>query len=500
MTNPTAKKAVIIGAGLGSLSTAIHLRLKGLDVSVYESNSHTGGRANIIERSGFSFDTGPSLLNYPWVFEDLFQSAGKSFYDYVTLLKVDPSVSFLWPDRAHFSLSSDLHRLITECERLEPDSGPGLFKFLLDTSKRYKLSFSQLVTKNADSYFEWIKGVGISDILSLGVTRSFYSDLRRYFKNRYICEALGSYGMYLGGSPYDLPGIFSILPFGELAYGLSLPKGGIYSLVRSIERLARELGVQIHINSLVSQIVVNDKKVTGIKLDSGQFIESSIVISNVDVPTTYSTLLAQADLSAISFFKKSKLKMTPSVLTFYWGIKGKIPNLPHHTIFLPSDYKQAFKELMREGKVPDELPFYCSVPSETDPELAPSGDSTMFVLVPLPVLSKLGKVDWQQFSAKIKEQVLNRLKLHHFEISQEQISVEEIFTPVDWQQKFGLYDGSAFGAAHTLFQMGPMRPKNYDQNIKGLFFVGASTTPGTGMPMVVLGGKMTAERILQHVH
>jgi phytoene desaturase len=155
---------------------------------------------------------------------------------------------------------------------------------------------------------------------------------------------------------------------------------------------------------------------------------------------------------------------------------------------------------MKDGTIPDEIPFYCSIPSATDPALAPEGDSLMFILIPIPVLSELGTLDWATTITGLKQRVLDRLKMHGAELDHRRIVVEEIFTPVDWKNKFGLYDGSAFGAAHTLFQMGPKRPKNYDPMINGLFFVGASTTPGTGMPMVVISGKMTAERVAEYVH
>lgn len=489
-------KVVIIGAGLGGLSAAIRLRVQGMDVSVYEANARPGGRANIIERNGFRFDTGPSLLNYPWVFEELFRFAGRNFYDFVELLPVDPSITFHWTNGVRLALSSDIHHLLQECERLEPDVAPALLRFFLDASRRYRVAFDHLVQRNADSFAQWFRGVGVRKILSLGITRSLHRDLRRYFRSRYICEALGSYSMYLGGSPFDLPGIFSILPYGELAYGLSLPKGGIYGLVKAMERLALDLGVRIFLNSPVRRIRINNRKVVGIELENDTFIESSLVISNVDVPTTYSRLIA-SESSALP--KAPKVRMTPSVVTFYWGVKGTIHHLPHHAIFLPNDYKKAFDQLMNLGTIPDELPLYTSMPSATDPSLAPEGHSLLFVLIPVPVLSKLGPIDWNTLVPSLKQRVLDRLAIHKINVDPQRLVVEEHYTPEAWKNNFGLYDGSAFGAAHTLTQMGPMRLKNYDPNIKGLFFVGASTTPGTGMPMVVLSGKMTAERVMQYV-
>ncbi len=480
------KSACIIGAGLGGLSAAIHLRLKGFEVTIFESNSTVGGRANIISHDGFTFDTGPSLVNYPWVFEELFKAAGKKLSDYVTLLPVDPTVEFRWPDGTRFQLSSDMKRLLADVERLEPGSGPATLAFFRDAAAKYQISFDKLVTRNEDNPLKWIGKLTPREMLQTGVWRSLDSELKRFFKNRYIREALGSYGMYLGGSPYQLPGIFTILSYGEMAYGLWLPKDGVYGLVRGIEKLALELGVTIRTNTHVSRIITEASRATGVELATTERLSFDAVVSNRDLPSTDEDLLK---------LPATRNRMTPGVLTFYWGFYGRPEGIGHHTIFLPEDNRQTFSELCEQGKIPTELPFYISIPSATDPGLAPPGNSSVFVLVPTPVLSQLGAIDWDVATTQARTKILARLHLNPADIL-----FEEVWTPVEWQRRFGLHDGSAFGAVHTLFEMGPFRKKNYSSRYDGLYYVGASTTPGTGMPMVVLGGRMTAERIASRVH
>lgn len=477
----------MVGAGLGGLSAAIHLRLQGHRVTVLEANATVGGRANVIEQDGFRFDTGPSLLNYPWVFEQLFEAADRKFSDYVELIPVDPSIQFRWPDGESFQLSSTLPRLLSECERLEPGCGPRLMSFLRDAAAKYDTSFQKLVTRNEDSAWKWLSRLTPSEALGTGVWRALDVELRRFFQSRYIREAFGSYGMYLGGSPYELPGLFTILPYGELAFGLWLPRGGIYGMVCAIQRLARELGVAIHTGCQVSKIECDEGRVRGVRLQDGSSIAASIVVSNVDVPTTDHQLLGLAET------KSRSIAMTPGVITFYWGLQGTINQFGHHTIYLPAQSKKAFDQL--KTGIPDELPFYVSIPSASDPQLAPPGGTTMFVLVPTPVLSRTTGLDWNETVHDVKRRVLERIGL-----SEDRIVFEEVWTPVDWQRRYGLHDGSAFGAAHTLFQMGPFRSRNYSTAVKGLYYVGASTTPGTGMPMVILGGKMVAERIASNEH
>jgi phytoene desaturase len=493
---PGDRSVAIIGAGLGGLSAAIHLRLAGYEVTVFEANARVGGRANVIERDGFRFDTGPSLLNYPWVFEELFQAAGRRLSDYVTLISVDPSVSFQWADGERLTLSSNLPRLMNELERFEPGVRPRLLAYLADAESKYRTAFDKLVTRNEDSFIKWLSALNLGEMRGLSVWRSLDGHLRRFFRSRRLRDALGSYAMYLGGSPFNLPGLFAILPYGELAYGLWLPKGGIYGLVEGVERLAREVGVKIITNCRARRILVKDRRVTGIEFSDGHVHRAAIVISNVDVPTTDTELIGAADLSSSARRRRTKTKMTPGVLTFYWGIRGALEHLGHHTIFLPDDYRGAFDDLLRDKRVPRDLPFYVSLPSATDATLAPADSTAMFVLVPTPLVSEMRDADWQAVTRDVRGRVLSRLRSHGVNISADRIAVEEVYTPVEWQKRFGLYDGSAFGAAHTLFQMGPLRAGNASREIAGLFYVGASTTPGTGMPMVVLGGRMTAERVL----
>src|SRR5689334_6302999 len=230
----------VIGGGLGGLSAAIHLRLAGHEVTVIERNDRVGGRANLLAEAGFRFDTGPSLLNYPWVFEELFRAAGNNLHDYCTLLPVEPSVAFQWRDGAHLQLSSDREFLKQELERFEPDAEKAVGGFFEDAGEKYRIAFDKLACRNEDNAARWVRALTASEALRTGIWRSVDGELSRWFRSRHVREALGSYSMYLGGSPFQLPGLFTILPYGEMAYGLWLPRGGIYGIVRAVERLARE--------------------------------------------------------------------------------------------------------------------------------------------------------------------------------------------------------------------------------------------------------------------
>ncbi len=495
MSRNGQERAAVVGGGLGGLSVAIHLRLAGFQVTLYEANERVGGRASRLSFGGFTFDTGPTLLNYPWVYRELFAAAGRRLDDYLELIPVDPSIRFLWPDGEHLELSSDICRLVAEVERLEPGGAPGLFAFLADAGEKYRLAFEKLACRNADGPLRWFGALRPGELLATGAWRSLDRELGRFFRSRRLRDALGSYAMYLGGSPRELPGLFSILPYGELAMGLWLPRGGIYALVEAVERLARELGVEIRTGCPIRALRVEQSRVAGVVLMDGSHEPWDRVVSNIDAPAT--RRLLENDLNGAN--GRRPPRMTPSVLTFYWGVRGPVAGAGHHTIFLPADSRASFDELIRLGRVPRELPFYMSIASRCDPALAPPGDSAVFILVPLPRRSQLGKIDQDALRDQLRARVLERLAGHGIDLPAASIAHEQALTPAHWGRRFGLYDDSAFGAAHTLFQMGPFRQPNRDPHVGGLYYVGASTTPGTGLPMVVLGGRMTAERVLSDV-
>ena len=483
------KKVIIIGAGIGGLSIAPLLAKENLEVEIFESQENVGGRANIISENGFTFDTGPSLLNYPWVYENYFSSLDKNFYDYVELIKVDPAVNFLWKDQTNLQLSSDLNSLSDEISKFSKKDRHGIIDFFKSSQKKYDLAFKKIVTKNSSNVMSWLLNAGINNLLSLGLTNNMYSEINKFFEEKKIVEAFSSYSMYLGDSPYKLPGFFSILPYGELQYGLWMPKGGMYGLVNGLKKLNQDFNVKINTSSKITKIIIEKNKAIGISINNEQKY-ADLIISNVDSETTYKELLG---------LNVKGYKMTPSVYTYYWGLNKKVDTLTHHTIFLPDDFKKTFNELFSKNKIPDDLPFYISIPSKTDSELAPKGKSSLFVLIPSPVISKYSNNNYIEKSFELKELVFNRFVQNNIEIKKEDIIYEKILTPLDWKNKFGLFDGSAFGPSHNFTQIGPFRNPNKSKKIKSLYFVGASTTPGTGVPMCVLSSEMTKEKIIEEL-
>lgn len=483
-------EVAVIGAGLGGLSAAIHLRLAGHRVRVFEANASTGGRANRLLVEGLSFDTGPTLLNYPWVFDDLFQAAGQRLEHFLLLRRVEPTVTFRWPDGQRLSLSAEKERLAAELAGFEPEAARSLDRFLADAREKFRIAFEKLIPRAERCPVRYFAALRTAELLRTRLWRSMYAELGRFFRSRYVREALGAYGMYLGGSPFQLPGMFSILPYGELEHGLWYPEGGIYALVEAIEKLARSLGIEIQTGAEVSRILVRNHRVQGVELASGERLAAPVAVCNMDLPEAFPRLLGEPP---------PRLAMSPAVMTFYWVVRRRPEDLGHHTIFLPEDYREAFRQLLRGRGLPSQLAFYVAAPDTSEPSGKPGNFARLFVLAPVPVLSRLEPIEWPEAIAQLRRQILERLAATGADLCEGDIMAERVWTPLDWARRYRLHDGSAFGAAHTLWQVGPFRPANFSRRYRGLYFAGASTTPGTGLPMVVLSGRLVAQRVFADV-
>jgi phytoene desaturase len=267
----------------------------------------------------------------------------------------------------------------------------------------------------------------------------------------------------------------------------------MYGLIEAMERVAIRLGVDIQTSAPVKSIDSMNGRISGITLADGSIERAQVIVSNVDVPTTMTSLLRTEKGIVANGYKPPK--MTPGVITYYLAVDRELPELNHHSVFLPEDPKFAYEQLMKQGKVPDDLPFYVSVASNTDHSLAPDGKSAVFLLAPVPLMSQLPDANWQQMADDLKSRMFRRMNDHGISIQESDVLKQKAWSPADWSDNFGLFDGSAFGAAHNLRQIGPFRPRNISSKVSGLFFAGASTTPGTGVPMCVLSGKMAADRI-----
>ena len=487
-------KVIIIGAGIGGMAAAMRLAAQGFQVTILEKNATVGGRANIREEKGFRFDTGPSLLLMTDVYRELFQSAGADFDALVPLIKMEPNYIVHYADGSTLTLSSDLTKMIPELERIEPGVTPGFYRFLEDSAHKYRIGRSQFVEKNFNQATDFFTAKNLGLLGKLNALNKLYAHVSQFFGSDKLRQAFSMQSMYLGISPFDAPAVYTLLSYTELAEdGLYYPEGGIYALPTAMATVAQGLGVDIQTNRNVTQIFVKDGAAQGVCVD-GEMMPADLVISNADLPYTYTDLLENRPAKYEEASWKTQT-FTSSAFMLYLGTDRKYPELKHHNFYLSQDYKRNFDEIFHAKVPPRDPSFYVNCPSRTDKAVAPEGGENIFVLVPIPHLTDQQRWDdaqIEQFKAKIYDKMeargLTDLRKH--------LVVEQVVTPHEWQSQYNLKYGAAFGLSHGIFQVGYFRPSNKAPDVKNLYFVGASTVPGTGVPLVCLGAKLVTERIL----
>lgn len=494
MKNNSQKSAIIIGGGVGGLCTAARLLKNGYQVTVLEKEDKVGGRAHRINNKGYTFDTGPTLLMMTDVLYDTFEYCGKNFDDYIELLQLEPNYQVAFADKSRITVSSNLPKFHRELAKFDPKAPSQFYKFFSDVSEIYRISRNNFIDKNFDSILDFINPKSGTELIRKRGLSKLYSFVSHYFKDERLRQLFSFQSMYLGVSPHEAPAVYSVVSYMETGLGIWYPKGGMYSLSEALQKLVIDLGGEIITKSPVKEIIVENKTATGVVTKNGK-LEADLVIANSDLVYTYKNLLTSNDRPSMPDAKLDSFKQASSALLFYWGVDDRCDGMLHHNVYLCKDFKKNLEEIFHEKVLPRDPSFYTYIPTKTDPSLAPKGKNVFYVLVPVPNL--LAKANWEKGIAKIKSQVLKRLKTEFGLDIENKIKTETVFTPQDFETKFNLYNGSAFGLSHHFFQSGYFRPNNKSKDIKNLYFVGASTYPGGGIPMVTLSAKLVTERILK---
>lgn len=491
-----APTALVIGAGVGGLAAAARLARAGYRVTLHEKTAGPGGRCGQLQLQGFRWDIGPTIVLMPEVFEETFRALGRRLSDYVTLERCDPNYRIHYRDGSDITFTSELTAMGRELERIEPGSFQRYLAFLAQGRTQYRVSLEHFVGRNFDSVLDYLRPSMLRNILKVRAHRRAYSEVSRFFADERLRAAMTFQTMYLGVSPFHCPAVYALLPFTELGVGVWFPKGGLYAIPRALERVAREEGVRLHYASPVARILTEgtgkDARAVGVRLADGREERADLVLCNADLPYAYEQLL---DPAATRLKAPERLRYTSSGYLLYLGLRRRVPGLGHHTVFLGRGYRESFEDIFERFQVPADPSFYVNVPARTDASLAPEGKDGLYVLVPVPHQKAGVSPDWRTEGPRVRAKVLARLAEEGFPLSEEDIEVERVLTPDDWAGTFNLARGSAFGLAQNFFQVGPFRPANEDPNLSGLFFVGASTQPGTGLPTVLISARLVCERV-----
>ncbi|WP_455141433.1 phytoene desaturase [Candidatus Hodarchaeum mangrovi] len=488
----TKKRIVIIGSGFGGLAAAIRLQHEGYNVTILEKLDQIGGRARVFKQDGFVFDAGPTVITAPQIFKDLFELAGKNIDDYVKFFPVEPYYRVYFNDKTYFDYSHP-DKNIPQIEVLSPEDVEGYKKMIRTVKPIYEKGFEELSFQPFISFWSMLKVAPA--LIRLQSYRSNYEFVSKYIKNDKLRMVFSFHPLLIGGNPFSVPSIYSLIQYLEKEFGIWFAKGGTTSLVHALARLFHELGGKIVVNSEVKEILIENREVRGVKTTSGETISADLIVSNVDPAFTYTQLIDKNWRKKNKDKRYSKAKYSMSLVVIYFGTKKQYPDMKHHTIILGPRYKELLEDIFNKKVLSEDFSSYLHVPTRTDPSLAPEGHEAFYILIPVPNLDS--KDDWTRIATPFKEKILKFLDKNYLPGLLDNIVTDRILTPLDFKKDYSSYKGTGFSLEPVFTQSAWFRPHNKSEDIKGLYLVGAGTHPGAGLPGVVSSAKVTTDLILK---
>jgi phytoene desaturase len=481
------RRAIVIGAGIGGLATGGLLSKAGWQVTVVEKNRECGGRCGQIRRGGFRFDTGATLFLMRDVFEDVYARLGTRLDEHLDLVRVDPHCRLEWADGKSLHLTGDLMRLREGCEALEPGCGEAVLRFLSRGWFLYRESMRHLIRKDFSTASQWLDPRLWLQFMRPDTWRNRWRQVASYFKSEKLRMAFSCQDLYIGMSPYRAPAIYSIMPAMELLGGLWYPKGGMYRISQTLEAVARGHGAKFLFGAPVKRILHEKAGATGVEIEGGRRLEAELVVANADLPYVYRELLPGVAQPT----RLKRMKTSCSSHSFYWGLRKPLRSITdQHAVFFGSKWKEGLDGLTPGEPFPAEPHFYLNAPTRHDASAAPRGQDAIMAVVPCPPAPA------ETDRAKVRASVLSRLSRLEGRDVEKDLVFEAGYSPKAWQDKYSLTGGAMLGSLdHRLSQMGPLRPSNRHARLQNLYFVGGSTRPASGVPMVLLSAMLTADRI-----
>lgn len=487
-------RAAVIGSGFGGLALAIRLQAAGFRTVIFEKRDLPGGRAYVYHDAGFTFDAGPTVITAPHCLREIFALSGRSLDDYVKLLPVEPFYRLFWEDGYRFDYSADLELIERQIKAQCPGDVTGYKQFLKYSVEVFEQGYEKLAHV---PFLHWSNMVSVApQLIRLKAYRSVYSMVAKHISDPHLRQLFSFHSLLVGGNPFTTTSIYTLIHCLERRWGVFFPKGGTGALVHALVRLYQELGGELRLNAEIAEIRTAGGRVTGVVDPAGNEERFDLVASNADVVHTYSKLLGSEPRARSMSSRLARMNYSMSLFLIYFGTRRKYSNLLHHNIIFGPRYRELLSDIFTRGRLADDFSLYLHAPSCSDPDLAPPGCEAFYVLSPVPHLGKVD-IDWQAEGPRYAERILSYLEKHYMPNLRGETVTQRIFTPRDFQVELNSHYGSAFSLEPRLLQSAYFRVHNREREIKGLYFVGAGTHPGAGIPGVVNSAKATAGIIMQ---
>ncbi len=478
---------VVVGAGLAGLSAALRLAGAGRKVTVVERESVPGGRNGLLKKSGYSFDTGPSVLTMPDLISDALACVGEDIKDWLDLVPLKPLYRAFYHDGSQLDVHADTNQMQAEIAKtISSKEAEGYARYVKFVTKLYKYEMKDFIDRNIDSPLNLLTP-NLTRLIALGGFRRLAPKVNQFLKDPRTQKVYSFQAMYAGVSPQQALAIYAVIAYMDSVNGVFFPKGGMHAVPRALAGAAEKHGVTFKYSSTVTSIERENGRATAVLTDKGERIPCDVVVLNPDLPVAWRDLLGKQPQSI------KRLKYSPSCTTLLIGSSKTYDRLAHHNIHFGKSWAGVFDELIKKKTLMSDPSILVTVPSKDDPALAPAGKSSYYVLFPTPNLS--ADIDWEKTGPRYRDEMIKSLEDRGYTGFGDAIEVEQLTTPLDWKNQ-GMEQGAPFASAHTFFQTGPFRPKNLAKGFENIVFAGSGTQPGVGVPMVLISGRLAAERIV----
>ncbi len=478
---------LIVGAGLGGLSAALRLAGAGRKVTVIERESVPGGRNGLLHKGGYEFDTGPTVLTMPDLISDALACVGEDIKDWLELIPLQPLYRAFYHDGTSLDVFPETDRMQEEIARvIGSDEAAGYGRYVDFVTKLYKYEMNDFIDRNIDSPLNLLTP-NLAKLIAIGGFRKLAPKVNQFLKDPRTQKVYSFQAMYAGVSPQQALAIYAIIAYMDSVNGVFFPKGGMHAVPRALAGAAEKHGVTFKYNTTVTSVEHSNGRAKAVITEDGQRIEFDALILNPDLPVAWRELLGRTPPSV------KRLKYSPSCVTLLIGSSKKYERLAHHNIHFGQSWDGVFDELINKKTLMTDPSLLVTVPTHDDPGLAPQGKSSYYVLFPTPNLD--AGIDWEIEGPKYRDRMIATMEARGYEGFGDSIEVETMTTPLDWQRQ-GMERGAPFASAHTFFQTGPFRPRNLAEGFENVVFAGSGTQPGVGVPMVLISGRLAAERIV----